>query len=388
MTRELAPRNVALVAYGLGLAAGFALLVSFGFVEIWLKGLPGSDFSVIWAGPRILIAGGDPYDALTFRAASAALSAQPSATDVYIYPGWVAVLLAPLGALDLPAANVVWTVVGLALAAGGLYALLASGPPVPPLAHTAFGFTLIASESAIVAFYSGQTDFVIVGGLALMCAWLRQGRSMAAGISGGAMLLKPHLVALALPALAVIAIARGDRRFVYALLGTAIALAGLSTVVVPQWWEAWLAHVPAARASDLRASTLPNALRDIFGAPGALGGYALLAAAVLAALSFGRTRAAVPVWLAVSISVTPYLFVYDHVVGIVPLAMAVLLIAERDTRLALAAALAGALILFPVAVLLHAFPGVRYGTLSYNGLAQFALTALVVGSLWPLRRSA
>jgi len=36
--------------------------------------------------------------------------------------------------------------------------------------------------------------------------------------------------------------------------------------------------------------------------------------------------------------------------------------------------------------LLHAFPGVSHGTLSYNGFVQFAVALLLIGALWRFRR--
>ncbi|OGT93563.1 MAG: hypothetical protein A2083_02550 [Gemmatimonadetes bacterium GWC2_71_9] len=144
--------------------------------------------------------------------------------------------------------------------------------------------------------------------------------------------------------------------------------------------------MPAARASDLRAATLPNAMRDVFGAAGAVTAYGLLAASIALAFRFGRSRAALAVWLMVSMSVSPYLWVYDHIVGIVPLAMASAMRAERSERAAILIALAGASVLTVAATLLHAFPGQEHRTLSFNGFAQFGLTALVVLALWPLRR--
>ena len=363
-----------------------ALVWTFGFVDIWLRGIPSNDFSAIWAGPRILAAGGDPYDPGTFRSSSEALGVLAPATPVYIYPGWVAVILAPFGALDLRAAAIVWIVLGLLVASAGLLTFLEVQPVRSPVVHALLAFTLVASEPGIVAFYSGQADFLIVGGLAFMAAGLSSGRLGPAGVVGCVMLLKPQLFSLAAPALVGLELARGRRRFVYALVASAAALALLSTLVVPQWWSAWLTYVPAARASDLRAATLPNAMRDVFGAAGAVTAYGLLAASIALAFRFGRSRAALAVWLMVSMSVSPYLWVYDHIVGIVPLAMASAMRAERSERAAILTTLAGASVLTVAATLLHAFPGQEHRTLSFNGFAQFGLTALVVLALWPLRR--
>lgn len=379
-------RGLSGAAFLIGMAAGLALLSAFGFIDVWRADIFGGDFSAIWAGPRVLVTGGDPYDPATFASASAALGVQESATAVYIYPGWMAVLLAPFGLLDLPTAALLWVTLTLLLSCVGLFALLELRERRHPLVHTILAFTLIGSESGIVAFYSGQTDFLVIGGLALMAAWLLSGRQVPAGIAASAMLVKPQLFVVAVPALLRIALARGDRRFLWSATLSALALTALSTLIVPQWWSAWLAYVPAARAADARAATLPNALKDIFGLGGDAAAYALLGGSIVAAFAFSpRSRAALPVWLMVSMSIAPYMFVYDHVVGIVPLAMATAINGEHSLRRAVVVASLGALILCVAGTLLHAYPGVEYGTLSFNGIAQFGLTVVVTASLWPYR---
>ncbi|MBI2773624.1 MAG: DUF2029 domain-containing protein [Chloroflexi bacterium] len=380
-------RGLAMVAFLIGFGSGIWLLWAFGFVDVWAADIFGGDFSAIWAGPHILATGGDPYDSRTWLDQVAALSVQPPPAPVYIYPGWVAVLLLPFGALDLVTAAQIWIALGLTVAAIGLFVLIDVRARRLPLLHTLLAFAVVGSEAGIVAFYSGQIDLLIVGILGLMVAWLRTGRQGLAGVAAGVMLLKPQLFAVALPALVRLAFARGERRFLIGLGACVLALAAVSTAILPGWWAAWIENVPAARAADLRASTLPNALRDLFGLGGLAGAYVILAASVAAAFAFSpRSRAALPVWLAVSISLAPYMFVYDHVVMIIPVAVAATLTGERSRLGAIVVASAAVLILTVGGTLLHATIGVEQGTLSYNGLVQFALTLLVIGSLWPIRR--
>lgn len=372
-------------AYGVGLAAGLGLLAAFGFMDLWSRSFFTTDFSAIWAGPRILATGGDPYDPATFRQATAALGVQKPAAAVYLYPGWVAVLLAPLGALELPAASVVWAALGLFAATLGLFVVLSAYGARHPLVYALFGFTLLGSEPGITAFYSGQTSLLVTGALALMAAWLVRGRQTAAGVAAAAMLIKPQHFALALPAVTLVAYLRGERRFAYALAGVGLMLVALSILLMPGWLAAWLEHVAGTRAQDVRAANLPTALFDLLGPAGRIAGYAALAGSVAAAVAFGTSRAAVAVWIAVSVSLSPYLWVYDHIVLIVPLAMAGAMNDRTSGRAAVAIAIAGVLIMAVAATLLHAVRGGAGLSLSLNGLAQFALTVLIVGSLWRFR---
>lgn len=374
------------IAYLVGLAAAAVLLWTFGFVGVWQRDIYTGDFSAIWAGPHVLVSGGDPYDPASWPRLVAALPVQRARTVVYLYPAWVALLLAPLGALDLPTADLVWTAIGVAAASAGLLLLLEASPGRHPLIHATLGFALLGSEPGIVAFYSGQTDLLVTGVLAGMAAAWRTERSVAAGIAAAIMLVKPQLFLLAIPAVIGVAVVRRDRRFLVAFGAVALAAVALSTVVLPGWWGAWAANVARPNIGEPSGASLPNALRDLAGGGGFALAWALLLLTLGAALRFSpRSWAALPIWLAASISVAPFLFVYNHIVEIVPLALAAQLRAERRLVTGIVVAVVGALILTVVATLLHATAGTAHGKLTLNGFSQFALTLWIFAALWDRR---
>lgn len=379
-------RRFAGAAFVIGLVAGFFLLWTFGFLNVWENGIFGNDFSLIWAGPHLFLAGNNPYDPAVWQQAILDYGVQGTSTRVFIYPGWVPLFLVPFGAMGLALAAPLWLAITLIVGAAGLWALLDARLRHLPLAHTLFGFAFVASEPAIVTFYSGQWDFLLVGGLAFMALWMTRRPALSA-LAASVMLFKPQLFLLGVPLVMRIALARRVPRFVLAFLGVAAVWSLASAIAFPQWWLAYLT-VPTTQSGDIRAATLPNGLRDTFGEPGLFAGVALIL--VFVAVSFlysPRSRAALAVSLAVSLTVAPYAFVYDHLVGLVPLAIATCVIGERNPARALGVAAIGVCILVVGSVALHAIPGVAYGTLSFNGIAQFALAALVVGALWPYRRT-
>jgi glycosyl transferase family 87 len=373
-------------AFVVGLVGGFILLSTFGFLDVWEKGIFGNDFSLIWAGPHLFLTGANPYDPAIWQQAILDYGVQSTSTPVFIYPGWVPLFLAPFGAMDLARAAPLWLGLTLFIGAAGLWALLDARLRHLPLAHTMFGFAFIASEPAIVTFYSGQWDFLLVGGLALMALWLTRRPALSA-VAASVMLFKPQLFLLAVPLVLRIALARSVPRFLVAFLGVVAVWSLASTVAFPRWWLVYLT-VPTTQAGDMRAATLPNGLRDTLGEPGLFAGVALVLILVAVSLLYSpRSRAALPVALAASLSLAPYAFVYDHMLGLVPLAIATGIIGERHPGRALGVAATGMFILFVCSIALHAVPGVEYGTLSFNGIAQFALAALIIGALWPYRRN-
>jgi hypothetical protein len=367
------------------LLSGLLLLSTFGFLDIWSNGIYGSDFSEIWAGAHVFVTGGDPYDPATWTNAIEVLGVQRAGLPVYNYPGWIPILLAPFGAIDLDLAARIWLGATLFVGAVGLFVLLDQVLPRMPLAFTLFGFALVASEPGIVTFYSGQWDFLVVGLLSLMIVFLRRRSYAISGALASIMIVKPQLFLVAVPALVRTTLARGSARFAIAFAAVAGVAAVASTIAFPTWWGYYL-DVPAQKAGDIRAAALPNALRDIFDTPGLVAGVALDTLLLVACFRFRPAGSAgVPAWIAASLITAPYIFVYDHILMIVPLAVATSTIAERGTVHTLLFASLGFAILVAGTTLVHAFPGVALGSLAVNGLVLFALAALVVGGVWPWR---
>ena len=361
------------------------MLATFGFMDIWENGIYGSDFSEIWAGPRVFVSGANPYDPGVWPAAIEALGVQRPGLPVYNYPGWIPLLLAPFGAMDLYLAARIWLALSLIVGAVGFFVLLDQLMPRLPLAFTLFGFALVASEPGIVTFYSGQWGFLIVGLLSLMLVFLRHRRYATAGAFASVMIAKPQLFLVAAPMLLRTTLRRRGPRFAIVFLAISGLAALASTIAFPGWWGAYLA-VPAAKAGDLRAAALPNAMRDVFGAPGLLAGVALDTLLLAACFRFraGGT-VSTPAWLAASLVTAPYIFVYDHIVAIVPLALATAIVAERGTAHALLVAALGFATLVAGATFVHAVPGVALGSLAVNGFVLYALAALVVVAVWTWR---
>ena len=365
---------------------GMLLLATFGFLDIWENGIYGSDFSEIWAGPYVFVNGANPYDPKVWTAAIDALGVQHAGLPVFNYPGWIPLILAPFGALPLDIAARLWLGSTLFVGAVGLFVLLDQilGRRLP-LAFTLFGFALVASEPGIVTFYSGQWDFLIVGLLSFMVLFLRRRMYAVSGAFASIMIAKPQLFLVAVPGLFRIALRRGGRRFIIAFLAITAVASVASTIAFPTWWDFYL-DVPAQKAGDLRAAALPNGLRDIFGPAGLVAGVILDMLLVAIALRFTpRGSSAVPVWIAASLVMAPYIFVYDHVIMIVPLALATAVVAERGRVHALLVASLGFGLLVAGATLVHAFPGVAFGSLAVNGLVLYALAVLVVAAMWPWR---
>lgn len=333
----------------------------------------------------MFVTGSNPYDPSVWPAAIDALGVQRPGLPVYNYPGWIPLILAPFGAMDVEPAARIWLGFTLFVGAGGLFILLDQLMPRLPLAFTLFGFALVGSEPGIVTFYSGQWDFLIVGLISLMIVFLRHRRYASAGAMASIMIAKPQLFLVAFPALLRMTLRQRTRRFAVGLLALTGVAAIASTLAFPTWWGFYLA-VPAEKAGDLRAAALPNGMRDVFGDVGLVVGVALDTLLLAACFAFKpASHAALPAWLAASLITAPYIFVYDHIVMIVPLAVATSIVAARGTVHALLVAAIGFALLVAGATFVHAFPGVAFGSLAVNGFVLYALAVLVVAAVWVWR---
>ena len=155
------------IPYLIGLAMGLAVLVLFGFPELRAVRLPVNDFSYIWAGPRAVLDGLDPYRQADWLATVARYGTQRVPEGYYVYPPHVALALIPLAALPLAVASHVWTYGGMVLAALGVRRLLRTVAPGQPVLATLAGFALFASQPGTATYWTGQWTFLLVAGLAL-----------------------------------------------------------------------------------------------------------------------------------------------------------------------------------------------------------------------------
>ena len=127
--------------------AAFALgaLAAFGALQRRLELIGNDDLSRIWAGPRALLTGADPYDPATWAATAHALGTLPPDTPVYIYPPWVALVLVPLALLPLNVASLTWLVASVVAGITGLRFLLRVALPGRPLMHAVAAAMLLLS---------------------------------------------------------------------------------------------------------------------------------------------------------------------------------------------------------------------------------------------------
>ncbi|MGH2451217.1 MAG: glycosyltransferase 87 family protein, partial [Candidatus Limnocylindria bacterium] len=353
--RTRAWARAAELAYVGGLALGLVILVVFGFIALRDTVAARNDFTYAWAGARAFVDGGSPYETASWLATVRQYQTTPVGDAVFGYPPWVALGLAPLALLPVAMASGVWTYGGMLLAALGVRSLLRSVAPGAPVVHFCAGLALFASQPGTANVWTGQWSFLLVAALSVTVVAVRE-RRPAGLLAAPALLGKPQLVVLALPALVRAARALWGPRFAGLFVLPLLVAVAAGWLAFPGWLQAWSAGVPlkissatlgaaeltAERVATQPPTTLANGLADLVGPAGPVIAAALVLGLVAAGLAFHpRSDAFLAVWLAISFATPLYSFSYDHLTLIVPLVIAAAVAARRSSRRGTLVAAAG-----------------------------------------------
>jgi hypothetical protein len=219
------------------------------------------DFLNVYVGTRAVVTGqaSGLYDLATQRASTDAALA-PYVRPLllpYTYPGYVAVLLAPLGLLSYGTAFVVWDLLNLAIVVWVVGRLVTSTTPVGA-ERLALAFVAAGFMPVLLGLLQGQFQLVPLLGMVEAVLMLRAGRERAAGAWLLLGLMKPHLVVLPLLALLIW---RRWRVLGVFVLGTAL-ITGLSMLVLGNWLSGYLALLVDFTQQGAALGSYPAAMHN------------------------------------------------------------------------------------------------------------------------------
>lgn len=351
-----------------------------------------TDFNCFWSGAHIVLAGGDPYDAPTWAAATGA-----DVVDVfggkrethcpagYGYPLTTAIALIPLGALPIEVAIVPWQAAFILAVAVGI-ALLARAARLGRPEALLLAILVVVSEP----FFYEFIDLRFGGLFVLAVALLASSDLVHAGPVFGPLLavLKPHLA----PVAVLVRLRELGLRSALAALAPVYVLVGASLLVDPAWPAKWIGELIGHRADMATAgqSSTLWILGRVVGIPAL--GPALIAFGIGALVTaVWRARGRITRLDAVAAAtvgwalVVPYALSGDHLVALAVVAAAVL----RHPTPRLIVALLGI-----AGVLPWLLYGTRYDVLVYRGLEvsnaliPLALALLLAAAIMPRERAA
>jgi hypothetical protein len=296
------------------------------------------DLLAIYIGPRAFVTGhgGGLYDiSLQQQIAAAVVSPQPLTILVpYIFPGYDALLLAPLGLVSYSTAYVAWAALNVLLAGGTLVVLARAYAP-PGLERLALFLAGAGFTPLLFTILQGQPGVFTLLALTGTTLALRAGYERTAGAWLWLGLFKPQLIAFSVLSLLLAA----RRRALLVFAGGSLALLLVSLIVLGNWVPGWLTILTQLQDSPgVAGSDHPAVMQNWRGAV-----YALLyttttplasvlitglsGVSVLLALAVGWPRprfgpASGEVRFAVitllGLLIIPHMYLHDDIIALVP----------------------------------------------------------------------
>jgi Glycosyltransferase family 87 len=277
-----------------------------------------TDFLSYWSAARLVLTGqpAGAYDLAVHGAVERSAAAMQGALPFANPPPFL-LLIAPFGLLSYPAAAAAW--IAASAAAYGL----AVRRFAPGSLWLAFAFPPV-----LVNAITGQSGFLtaalFLGGLALL-----QARPVAAGLLLGCLIVKPQL-AIALP---LVLLAGREWRAIAGAAASSLGLA-LAGLAAYGWatYAAWLGNAPVFASVLTEGRSGWDEMASVYAAArlaglGNAAAWALhllvaLAALVAACLVWRRDSepgARAAILAAAAVLASPYLYVYDALLLVVPL---------------------------------------------------------------------
>jgi Gpi18-like mannosyltransferase len=199
------------------------------------------DYLAHWTGGALFLdgRGADLYDIEAQRAVQADIIGPSTSLSWFVSPPLVAVLYAPLAALDYTSSALIWSLISVLLLAACLWSLRDLAPRVMS-EHPRLVVLIVCASASVVELVGGGQDSVFVLAVWLVAIRLiRSPHQVLAGAVLGLALLKPqHVVLVPLVLLASRRLAALGGFVLVALLQTALTLLVVGPGATMQWFAA------------------------------------------------------------------------------------------------------------------------------------------------------
>ncbi|HEV2279266.1 MAG TPA: glycosyltransferase family 87 protein [Acidobacteriaceae bacterium] len=198
------------------------------FVYLALRDYPRHDFVCYWSSSQLLAAGHNPYDPSAIRQIERALGfAEQGPAFIMRNPPLMLPLVAPLACFPLKVAILLWAGLMLTLGSLACWMLTRNCPDKRDL--------LIYFAPLLICLWNGQSTTIVLFAVAFFFCFSRK-RPVASGVLLSLTSIKPHLLLLFWPVLALDCIRRRDWKVPAGVLAGTAALAAVSFCLDPHAW--------------------------------------------------------------------------------------------------------------------------------------------------------
>jgi hypothetical protein len=328
-------------------------LVLFSFIAVYFTaGDPLFDFTAFWIAGDLTLIGQDPYSESDWIPVYSRFESLGLADNqTFLYPKPILLLFLPFGALPLKTAAIIWLILTQVAVLAAVLLLADLWPLEKPARYlTPFLIGVFLFRPYLLTLNLGQLDgFLLLVLVGVLHLW-RGERWLASGILCSLLALKPSL---GFPILALIGLwflSQKIWRFVVGLAVGGTSLLVLGWLFDPHWVGRFL-EIGAGKVSATFGYH-----PTMWGLAGFLCGHqqncALISGGVVFALFLGMLLwfgwrysdritnfEALALAIALALWLTPYLWAYDHLLLIIPLAAAVGSLVRKNRPYAIAASL-------------------------------------------------
>jgi hypothetical protein len=291
-----------------------------------------SDFFSFWLAGRLTVNGVSPYDASAWIEGHHEAGATWISDRTFLYPLPLACLLAPIALLPVDYAFAFWLFLSTVFVVGSI--AIATRPAggdllrvLLPLLAGAFLF-----RPTILSYLNGQLAPLILAVLATVLLFLREKRWMPAGILLSALLLKPNIGIPMLVLFALWLLLTANWRALGGIVTGCVLFLLIGWLSDPSWIDSYIGIGASKLAATIGyAPTLWGVLAVVLGEhsarflPAAVLASAFVLVLILGYLSVirrsGEPDLPTATIIAAGLLVTPYLWTYDLVLLILPLAI-------------------------------------------------------------------
>ncbi|MCB2178655.1 DUF2029 domain-containing protein [bacterium] len=326
----------------LGIVLLIPLLAAFILLAVqFTRGEPLFDFTAFWLSGKLSLEGKDPYDSADWIPEYAPFELGLADNQTFLYPKPILPLFIPFGLLDLHTASLLWVLLTQILVFTAIWLILRTWPQPRLLPAVLFFISIVLSRSYLVTLNLGQLGGVFLLLLALPITLWRKESWFWGGLILSLMALKPQL---GLPIIGLASIWFLRKRcwpYFYGLISGGALMLVIGWLLDPAWIGNFLqigtGKVAATFGFHPTLWGLSGYLCHLDANCAVLwGGMVMLI--FLASFIWIVLQRRVPLSAEqvlgfatlYGLLLTPYLWIYDQVLILLPLAVAVGLLLEKS----------------------------------------------------------
>ncbi len=294
------------------------------------------DFMSLFAGGKAVLRGLDPYDPAVWNPLRADLGSTWMPDERVPFPLWTLLLVLPFAALDLGWGAAAWLAFSLCVLGAGMFFLINTyyHKRLPVGEFFLVALLIFTYRAVLVSMNNGQITFVLFFILALFLLLVERKRPFLAGVTLAFILIKPNPFILFVPAFGLWLLWQRRWQIIAGAATSGLGMLLVSWLVQPGWLFEWL-NVRGKTVATFITPTLWGLAYEIAPAWWALLGlgFVVLVTAVLGLIIFRNhnlsEKEVLPLVLIASLLTTPYAWVYEHLLLLIPSILIFLAIKQR-----------------------------------------------------------